>query len=96
MAFMMSNTLTRRRVDSATRLSSLAGSSALNNFLPLRIVWIVLNCRCDDNAKVKEKMIYASSKDELKKRLVGIATEVQANDKSGFDMKEVVERVVKV
>ncbi len=44
-------------------------------------------CRCDDNAKVKEKMIYASSMDELKKRLVGIATEVQANDKSGFDMK---------
>ena len=53
-------------------------------------------CRCDDNAKVKEKMIYASSKDELKKRLVGIATEVQANDKSGFDMKDVVDRVIKV
>jgi len=41
-------------------------------------------------------MIYASSKDELKKRLVGIATEVQVNDKSGFDMKDVVDRVIKV
>ncbi len=41
-------------------------------------------------------MIYASSKDELKKRLVGIATEVQANEKSGFDMKDVVDRVIKV
>ena len=41
-------------------------------------------------------MIYASSKDELKKRLVGIATEVQANDMSGFDMRDVVERVSKV
>ena len=55
-----------------------------------------LTFRCDDNAKVKEKMIYASSKDELKKRLVGVATEVQANDKAGFDMKDVVERVSKV
>jgi len=34
-------------------------------------------CRCPDNAKVKDKMIYASSKDELKKRLVGIAVEMQ-------------------
>ncbi len=41
-------------------------------------------------------MIYASSKDELKKRLVGVATEVQANDKAGFDMRDVVERVSKV
>uniref|UniRef100_A0A7S0MAT1 ADF-H domain-containing protein n=1 Tax=Cryptomonas curvata TaxID=233186 RepID=A0A7S0MAT1_9CRYP len=57
---------------------------------------IVFFSWCDDNARVKEKMIYASSKDELKKRLVGIATEVQANDKSGFDMKDVVDRVVKV
>jgi hypothetical protein len=38
----------------------------------------------------------ASSKEELKKRLIGIATEVQANDKSGYDKKEVVERGVYV
>jgi hypothetical protein len=41
-------------------------------------------------------MIYASSKDELKKRLVGVATEVQANDMSGFDLADVVERISKV
>mmetsp|Transcript_18452 Transcript_18452/g.50951 ORF Transcript_18452/g.50951 Transcript_18452/m.50951 type:complete len:110 (-) Transcript_18452:647-976(-) len=57
---------------------------------------IVFFSWCDDNAKVKEKMIYAASKDELKKRLVGIATEVQANDMSGFDIKDVVDRVSKV
>ena len=102
----MSSTPTRRRVDSGTRLSSLAGHYPCTQFIfdivlgqnifavgPSEVCYFV---RCDDNAKVKEKMIYASSKDELKKRLVGIATEVQANDKSGFDMKEVVDRVVKV
>jgi len=34
-------------------------------------------------------MIYASSKDELKKRLVGVATEVQASDKSDLEYSEV-------
>ena len=46
--------------------------------------------------KVREKMIYASSKDELKKRLVGVATEVQGSDKSDVDINVVVERVNRV
>jgi len=94
-AFSMSSTLTRRQEASVIRSFSLAGDDTL-------LVVVCKGCsqsfvdRCDDNAKVKEKMIYAASKDELKKRLVGIATEVQANDMSGFDIKDVVDRVSKV
>uniref|UniRef100_A0A6U2E5J5 ADF-H domain-containing protein n=2 Tax=Hemiselmis andersenii TaxID=464988 RepID=A0A6U2E5J5_HEMAN len=49
-----------------------------------------------DSCKVREKMIYASSKDELKKRLVGVATEVQGSDKGDIEMTAVVERVNRV
>jgi hypothetical protein len=45
--------------------------------------------RCPDVAKVKPKMIYASSKDELKKRLVGIACEIQGSDQGDVEYDEV-------
>lgn len=54
---------------------------------------IVFFIWCPDSAKVRPKMIYASSKDELKKRLVGVATEVQASDKSDLEYSEVVDRI---
>lgn len=38
--------------------------------------------RIPDNCKVKAKMIYAASKDAIRKSLQGIATEVQATDAS--------------
>eukprot|EP00960_Hanusia_phi_P057889 763697-Hanusia_phi.AAC.1 len=44
------------------------------------ILTSVVFVRCPDTAKVRTKMIFASSKDELKKRLVGIACEVQGSD----------------
>ena len=40
-------------------------------------------------AKVKPKMIYASSKEELKKRLVGLACEIQGSDQGDIEFKEV-------
>jgi cofilin len=43
-------------------------------------------------AKVKPKMIYASSKDELKKRLVGIACEIQGSDQGDVEYDEVCAR----
>mmetsp|Transcript_29133 Transcript_29133/g.73834 ORF Transcript_29133/g.73834 Transcript_29133/m.73834 type:complete len:140 (-) Transcript_29133:98-517(-) len=49
-----------------------------------------------DVCKVREKMVYASSKDELKKRLVGVATEVQGSDKGDVELTVVVERVNRV
>eukprot|EP00285_Hemiselmis_virescens_P016942 CAMPEP_0173377646 /NCGR_PEP_ID=MMETSP1356-20130122/910_1 /TAXON_ID=77927 ORGANISM="Hemiselmis virescens, Strain PCC157" /NCGR_SAMPLE_ID=MMETSP1356 /ASSEMBLY_ACC=CAM_ASM_000847 /LENGTH=128 /DNA_ID=CAMNT_0014330463 /DNA_START=68 /DNA_END=454 /DNA_ORIENTATION=- len=49
-----------------------------------------------DSCKVREKMIYASSKDELKKRLVGVATEVQGSDQGDVELNAVIERVNRV
>ncbi len=40
-------------------------------------------------AKVKPKMIYASSKEELKKRLVGLACEIQGSDQGDIEFQEV-------
>jgi cofilin len=48
-----------------------------------------VHCRCPDIAKVKPKMIFASSKDNLKKRLVGIACEVQGSDRGDIEYDEV-------
>jgi hypothetical protein len=45
--------------------------------------------RCPDVAKVKPKMIYASSKEELKKRLVGLACEIQGSDQGDVEFNEV-------
>eukprot|EP00293_Proteomonas_sulcata_P000437 CAMPEP_0184328406 /NCGR_PEP_ID=MMETSP1049-20130417/143604_1 /TAXON_ID=77928 /ORGANISM="Proteomonas sulcata, Strain CCMP704" /LENGTH=220 /DNA_ID=CAMNT_0026650713 /DNA_START=243 /DNA_END=905 /DNA_ORIENTATION=+ len=49
-----------------------------------------------DNAKVRPKMIFASSKDELKKRLVGVACEVQAADAGDLEYPSVVEKILRV
>ena len=43
----------------------------------------------DDNASVKPKMLYASSKDALKKTLTGINEEYQATDRSDLDEAEI-------
>lgn len=41
--------------------------------------------RSPDDAKIKNKMLYASSKDALRKTLVGIAAEIQGTDYSEVD-----------
>ena len=41
--------------------------------------------RCDDNAKIGDKMIYASTKDSIKKAFTGIGLEFQANDAGDMD-----------
>jgi cofilin len=43
----------------------------------------------DDNASVKPKMLYASSKDALKKALTGINEEYQATDRGDLDLAEI-------
>lgn len=45
----------------------------------------MLSCRCTDGAKIGDKMIYASSKDILKKQFTGLHLEFRANDSSDFD-----------
>lgn len=49
-----------------------------------------------DTAKIKQKMIYASSKDALRKKLVGVATEVQGTDLSEVSYETVLDRITSV
>jgi len=44
---------------------------------------------CPENAKIKKKMVYSSSKDTLKSKLIGIL-DVQANDASDLALENVV------
>ncbi|GAA5843091.1 hypothetical protein JCM3766R1_005234 [Sporobolomyces carnicolor] len=46
-----------------------------------------------DNAKIKEKMVYASSKDALRRSLDGIATEIQGTDFSEVAYQEILDKV---
>jgi hypothetical protein len=41
-----------------------------------------LSTRSPDDAKIKNKMLFASSKDALRRALVGIAVEIQGTDSS--------------
>mmetsp|Transcript_144318 Transcript_144318/g.204073 ORF Transcript_144318/g.204073 Transcript_144318/m.204073 type:complete len:138 (+) Transcript_144318:23-436(+) len=56
----------------------------------LFIVW------APDTSKIKAKMLYASSKANFKKKLVGIGTEIQANDLAEIDEDAVKEKVTRV
>ncbi len=53
-------------------------------------------CRTPDKVKIKQKMVYASSKDALKKALgEGVAKEVQANDHGDLSWSNVLEIISK-
>ncbi|GBB92897.1 hypothetical protein RclHR1_20770003 [Rhizophagus clarus] len=45
-----------------------------------------------DDSKVKDKMLYASSKDAIRKRLVGVAIEIQGTDLSEVSYETVLEK----
>ena len=51
------------------------------------IVWV------PDTSKVRQKMLYASSKDAIRKKLAGVATEIQATDMSEVSHEAVLEKV---
>jgi len=48
-----------------------------------------------DDAGIQPKMVYASSKDALKRALNGIATEFQANDEEDIEYQSVLKKVSK-
>jgi len=48
-----------------------------------------------DDAGVQSKMIYASSKEALRRTLQGIAIEIQANDQDDIEYSEVIKTVSK-
>ncbi|KAI8142034.1 hypothetical protein BJV82DRAFT_157830 [Fennellomyces sp. T-0311] len=45
-----------------------------------------------DTSKVRQKMLYASSKDAIRKKLVGLAIEIQGTDYSEVDYDTVLEK----
>ncbi|OXK63654.1 hypothetical protein CDL35_06790 [Escherichia coli] len=54
---------------------------------------IVFVLWCPDTSKIKSKMIYTSTKDAIRKKLVGIGTEIQATDKAEIAYDAVLEKV---
>ena len=50
---------------------------------------------CPDTAAVGAKMIFASSKDALKKKLTGIQSAIDCSDSSDLDYKEVAAKAMK-
>ena len=44
-----------------------------------------LSHRCPEDSKIGDKMIYASSKDAIKKQFTGLGLEFQANDRGDYD-----------
>lgn len=48
-----------------------------------------------DDAGIKAKMVYASSKDALKRALSGIAVEIQANDDDDIEFDSILNKVSK-
>ena len=76
----------------------LYGNKAWADLAPLTKLahLISLFCfRCDENAKIGDKMIYASSKDTIKKSFTGLSLEFQANDGGDLDYKTLSEEVEK-
>jgi cofilin len=56
----------------------------------LFVVW------APDSAKIKAKMLYASTKDAVRKKLVGVGVEIQATDLAEIDREAVLEKVLRV
>ena len=52
----------------------------------------MLTRRAPDTARIKAKMVYASSKEVIRKALVGIQAEMQASDKSDLEWNAVFEK----
>jgi len=43
---------------------------------------LITSIRAPDDAKIKQKMVFASSRDALRRALVGISVEIQGTDYS--------------
>lgn len=63
-------------------------------FIPGKLY--VLTKRSPDTSKIKPKMLYASSKDALRKKLDGIYTEIQCTDLSEVSYETVLDKVTRM
>lgn len=70
----------KRETASETRSVSLLGMSKPLHLGSGQLTLSVT--RTPDNCKIRAKMLYASSKDAIRKSLVGISAEIQATDSS--------------
>lgn len=52
--------------------------------------------RSPDSSPIKSKMLYAGTKNELKKALVGVSIEVQATDFGELDEEEVRSKLSRI
>ena len=68
--------------------------STLGNFQSIEGLFIVF--RSPDTSKVKQKMLYASSKEALRKKLDGIYTEIQCTDLSEVSYETVLDKVTRM
>ena len=57
------------------------------------IIELIAINRSPDTAKIKNKMMYAASKDALRKKLDGVYTEIQCTDLSELSYETVFEKV---
>lgn len=75
---------TTRERESGTSCSLLTGASCI--LVNLQLSGVLMKewwrTRSPDDAKIKQKMLFASSKEALRRSLVGVATEIQATDYS--------------
>jgi len=58
----------------------------LGCLLPICINSVGFVCRSPDTARVRSKMIYASTKERFKRELDGIQIELQATDPTEMDL----------
>lgn len=56
------------------------------NIMTITLILIRHACRAPDTSKVRNKMLYASSKDRFKRELDGIQVELQATDPSEMSL----------
>ena len=64
----------------------------MNRASPFHLISLLL-FRCPEDAKIGDKMIYASSKDTIKKSFTGLSLEFQANDGGDLDYTTLREEV---
>jgi len=51
--------------------------------------------RCPDTSQIKKKMVYAASKDTLRKKFVGLGAEVQGTSLDEVDYETILDKVAK-
>ena len=68
---------------------------AFTRNFPLFTAWLISDRWSPDDAPIKSKMVYASSKESIKRTLTGIGAEIQGTDYAEVSYEAVLEKVSK-